>query len=46
VGLDALPALEKDPFDRMLLSQALAEGVRLLSTDEQLIRYGDPVRRA
>lgn len=46
VGLDALPALHKDPFDRMLLAQALAEGVLLLSADEQLIRYGDPVRQA
>jgi PIN domain nuclease of toxin-antitoxin system len=40
-----LPALHKDPFDRILLAQALTEGVTLLTADEQLARYSGPVRK-
>ena len=46
VGIDSLPLLHKDPFDRLLLSQALIEGVTLLTGDAQLARYPGPVRRA
>ena len=45
VGVDALPAVHKDPFDRMLVAQALAEGVPLLTADEELAGYGGPVRK-
>jgi PIN domain nuclease of toxin-antitoxin system len=45
VGIDALPLHHKDPFDRLLLAQALVEGVVLLTADAQLARYGGPVRR-
>ena len=45
VGLDALPDLHKDPFDRMLLAQALTEGITLLTADAQLARYRGPVRK-
>ncbi len=45
VGIDALPALHKDPFDRLLLAQALSEGVTLVTADAQLARYPGPVRR-
>jgi PIN domain nuclease of toxin-antitoxin system len=45
VGIDALPSLHKDPFDRMLLSQALCEGVTLLTSDAQLAKYRGPVRK-
>ncbi len=45
VGVDALPPLHKDPFDRLLLSQALVEGIVLLTTDAQLARYPGPVRK-
>jgi PIN domain nuclease of toxin-antitoxin system len=45
VGIDGLPPLHKDPFDRLLLSQALSEGVTLLTADEQLARYPGPVRK-
>jgi PIN domain nuclease of toxin-antitoxin system len=45
VGIDALPPLHKDPFDRILLAQALSEGMTLLTADEQLARYSGPVRR-
>ena len=45
VNVDTLPPLHKDPFDRLLLSQALVEGITLLTADEQLARYRGPVRR-
>ena len=45
VSIDLLPSLHKDPFDRMLLAQALSEGITLLTADEQLVRYPGPVRK-
>ena len=45
VSVDNLPAVHKDPFDRMLLAQALTEGFTLLTTDTQLARYRGPVRK-
>jgi PIN domain nuclease of toxin-antitoxin system len=45
VSVDRLPQLHKDPFDRMLIAQALVEGVMLLTGDDQLARYGPPVRK-
>ena len=45
VSIDALPPLHKDPFDRLLLAQALTEGVVLLTGDAQLARYAGPVRK-
>lgn len=45
VNVDALPPLHKDPFDRLLLSQALVEGITLLTADAQLARYRGPVRK-
>ena len=45
VNVDTLPPLHKDPFDRMLLAQALVEGITLLTADSQLARYRGPVRK-
>jgi PIN domain nuclease of toxin-antitoxin system len=45
VSIDGLPPLHKDPFDRMLLSQALSEGITLLTTDSTLAQYPGPVRK-
>lgn len=45
VNIDSLPPLHKDPFDRMLLAQALTEGITLLTSDAQLARYRGPVRK-
>jgi PIN domain nuclease of toxin-antitoxin system len=41
LALDGLPPLHKDPFDRLLLAQARSEGMLLVSSDTQLLRYGD-----
>ena len=38
--LAVLPDLHKDPFDRILVAQALAEGLTLASKDAMLARYG------
>ena len=38
-----LPWLHRDPFDRMLVAQAMSEGMKLLSHDDQVIRYGECV---
>ena len=38
-ALSALPDLHRDPFDRILLAQAVAEGLALVTSDEQIQRY-------
>ena len=36
----ALPAHHRDPFDRMLVAQAQAEGLTILSGDREISLYG------
>jgi PIN domain nuclease of toxin-antitoxin system len=38
-----LPALHKDPFDRMLIAQATLEGLTLVTHDRTLVEYGVPI---
>jgi len=38
-----LPHIHKDPFDRMLLAQAKADGISLLTSDSVLHEYSGPV---
>lgn len=45
VAIDSLPPLHRDPFDRLLLAQALAEGITLLTSDVQVSQYPGPVRK-
>lgn len=45
VNIDSLPPLHKDPFDRLLLAQALSEGITLVTGDAILARYPGPVRK-
>jgi PIN domain nuclease of toxin-antitoxin system len=40
-GINALPTHHHDPFDRLLLAQALTEPLRLLTADAELARYSD-----
>jgi PIN domain nuclease of toxin-antitoxin system len=35
-----LPAVHRDPFDRMIVAQALVEGVPVLTADSALAAYG------
>ena len=39
----ALPAFHGDPFDHMLVAQAICEGMTLLTRDAKLKRYGPNV---
>ena len=41
-ALAALPDLHRDPFDRVLIAQCLAEGLELVTSDRQIAAY--PVR--
>lgn len=45
IALDQLPPLHKDPFDRILIAQALVEGLILLTSDNMVARYPGPIRR-
>ena len=38
-ALAALPDLHRDPFDRMLIAQSMAEGWPLVAKDEQIRAY-------
>ena len=42
--LASLPPLHRDPFDRMLVAQSLAEPLVLLTNDAALAGYGEVVR--
>ena len=42
----SLPRHHADPFDRMLVAQALVEGLTLLTADARLSAYGVKVLRA
>ena len=39
----ALPRHHDDPFDRMLVAQASAEGLTIVTSDDRIPRYGVPV---
>lgn len=43
VAIAGLANHHADPFDRMLIAQALTEPLRLLTHDQQLARYSDTV---
>jgi len=38
-ALASLPPLHKDPFDRILIAQAIQEGMPLLTADAQIVQY-------
>ena len=40
-----LPAIHKDPFDRILIAQATVEGIILLTADPTIARYPGPIRK-
>jgi PIN domain nuclease of toxin-antitoxin system len=44
--VSSLPHHHRDPFDRLLVAQALIEDLRLLTADPQLARYGVRVLKA
>ena len=45
-GVRNLPAHHGDPFDRVLVSQALVEALRVVTADDVFARYGVPLLAA
>jgi len=44
LAVAGLPPIQKDPFDRILIAQATAEGILLLTGDAIIAKYPGPVR--
>lgn len=40
-----VPPLHKDPFDRMLVAQAMTAGITLLTADDLVERYSGPIEK-
>ncbi len=45
LAIDLLPQFHKDPFDRLLVAQAIVEGVTLLTADPLVAQYNGPIRQ-
>ena len=45
VYVESLPAIHKDPFDRILIAQATAEGITLVTADGMVAKYPGPIRQ-
>ena len=45
VAVANLPPLHRDPFDRILVTQSIVEGIMLLTADPRVAQYPGPVRR-
>jgi len=45
VEVDMLPSIHKDPFDRILIAQAMVEGITLLTADASIAKYPGPIRK-
>ena len=43
-ALAGLPPIHKDPFDRMLVAQAIVEGLTLVTSDPAVAKYPAPIR--
>jgi PIN domain nuclease of toxin-antitoxin system len=39
----SLPLHHRDPFDRLLVAQAMLEGLTLVTGDHVLLQYGIPI---
>ena len=44
VFLENLPPIHKDPFDRILVAQAMVEGITLLTADSIVAKYPGPIQ--
>lgn len=44
-AVESLPRLHSDPFDRLLIAQALTEPLHLLTADPQVAAYGCSILR-
>lgn len=40
-----LPPIHQDPFDRILIAQAICENITLLTSDAEIAKYPGPIRK-
>ncbi len=45
VYVESLPSIHKDTFDRILIAQATAEGITLVTADGMVAKYPGPIRQ-
>jgi PIN domain nuclease of toxin-antitoxin system len=45
VAITNLPVIHKDPFDRMLVAQAMVEGISLVTSDALVAQYPGTIRK-
>jgi len=45
LGMEALPPIHNDPFDRLLIAQAIVERIIFLTVDATIARYPGPIRK-
>lgn len=45
VFVDTLPPIHREPFDRLLVAQAIIEGLTLLTADSKVAAYPGPILR-
>ncbi|GGH00694.1 type II toxin-antitoxin system VapC family toxin [Silvibacterium dinghuense] len=45
IAVEELPLLHRDPFDRILIAQAIVEGLTLLTADSIVAKYEGPVEK-
>lgn len=44
VFVESLPPIHKDPFDRILVAQATADGITLITADSVVAKYPGPIQ--
>ena len=44
--MDGLPLHHSNSFDRMLIAQTFPEGIKLISHDDEVAKYGDAIVQA
>jgi len=45
VAVASLPPIHEDPFDRLLIAQAMTEGITLLTSNRLVAQYPGPVQQ-
>ncbi|HEY1901570.1 MAG TPA: type II toxin-antitoxin system VapC family toxin [Terracidiphilus sp.] len=45
IEVDTLPPIHKDPFDCILIAQAMVEGITLLTADPMIAQYPGPIHK-
>lgn len=45
IAVRNLPPIHRDPFDRILIAQAIVEGLTLVTADAVVARYSGPIQK-